>query len=321
MAISSLKTGAMKRNLLVGNAVYDPYATARGVFAAGGIAGDAGVNTIDYISIATTGNATDFGDLVTPASVGGAASSVTRGVISIGQDENNGDAASAKLEYVTIATTGNATTFGDLTLARFGATGLSNSTRALFGGGRVGGTRYNTIDYITIASTGNATDFGDMRVATYVVAGSGSSTRGLFSGGFDGAVSNEIQYVTIATTGNTTDFGDLTEARSDNGGCSNSTRSLVGGGYNGGRSNVIDYVTIATTGNAVDFGDISTANYGLTACSSSLRAIFAGGSTDTILSNTIDYVTISTTGNTTDFGDLTQSRRYPVGFSNGHGGL
>ena len=37
----------------------------RGVFGGGstGVGSDTSVNTIDYITIATTGNATDFGDL------------------------------------------------------------------------------------------------------------------------------------------------------------------------------------------------------------------------------------------------------------------
>jgi len=62
------------------------------------------------------------------------------------------------IDYITIATTGNATNFGNLTVARNYAGGLSNSTRGVFAGG---GTR-NVMDYITIDTTGNASDFGDL---------------------------------------------------------------------------------------------------------------------------------------------------------------
>ena len=78
-------------------------------------------NTMDLITIATTGNATDFGDL-TEASRGiGAASSCTRAVFA------NGDPGySADIDYVQIATTGNGVDFGDSTQARRGSAGCSN---------------------------------------------------------------------------------------------------------------------------------------------------------------------------------------------------
>ena len=82
------------------------------------------------------------------------------------------------MDYVTFASLGNATDFGDRTVSQFGVTGLSSSTRGLFAGGNYSSFN-NVIDYITIASTGDATDFGDMTVAKYGVAGAGSTTRGI----------------------------------------------------------------------------------------------------------------------------------------------
>ena len=74
--------------------------------------------------------------------------------------------------YITISSTGDATDFGDLTVARFGTAGVSNGTnnRGVFGGGYVSaGT--DVMDYITISSTGDAIDFGDLTVGRYGVAG------------------------------------------------------------------------------------------------------------------------------------------------------
>ena len=68
------------------------------------------------------------------------------------------------IDYVTIATTSNATNFGDLTTLRTYHAGFSNSTRAISGGGNDGSSNINTIDYVTIATTGNASDFGDASV-------------------------------------------------------------------------------------------------------------------------------------------------------------
>jgi len=67
------------------------------------------------------------------------------------------------IHYITIATTGNASDFGDLTVARSGTASCADSTRAVIGGGynHPPGHRVDT-DYITIQTTGNATDFGDL---------------------------------------------------------------------------------------------------------------------------------------------------------------
>jgi hypothetical protein len=63
------------------------------------------------------------------------------------------------MDYITIATTGNATDFGDMSAGRQGSGGCSDGTYALFGGGHGNG---DVIDYVTIATTSNATDFGNL---------------------------------------------------------------------------------------------------------------------------------------------------------------
>ena len=78
------------------------------------------------------------------------------------------------IDYVTVASAGNATDFGDLTTARetFGNSG--NATRGLFHGTYVNSDSGKVIDYITIATTGNATDFGDLTVARTASGTSGT---------------------------------------------------------------------------------------------------------------------------------------------------
>ena len=74
-------------------------------------------------------------------------------------------AKSDVIDYVTIATAGNATDFGDLTVARSVPASASNGTRATFGGGHSSSSvSDDTIDYVTIDTTGNATDFGNLSV-------------------------------------------------------------------------------------------------------------------------------------------------------------
>jgi len=280
----------------------------------------AAVNIIDYITISTTGNAVDFGDVLQATLRGNTAlGSSTRGVCAGG----GAPTATNVIQYVTISSTGNAIDFGDLSAVVTGTCSFSNSTRGVFSLGlNPPSTWLNTLEFITIASTGNSIDFGDTTQAREQVAqGScASSTRGLLIGGYNnGTLYNIIDYVTIMSTGNAADFGDLISARRLMGAASNSVRCVVGGGFAPSAVNTIEYITISTLGNSTDFGDrtfASTENCGL---SSPTRGVFCGSSTP--ISNVLDYVSIMNLGNAVDFGDLTQARGDNGACSNGHGGL
>lgn len=73
---------------------------------------------MDYITIASTGNASDFGDLRTVLAAHGSTSSHIKGLIAGG----NSHAANAEIQKITIASTGNTSDFGDMTVGRFGTT-------------------------------------------------------------------------------------------------------------------------------------------------------------------------------------------------------
>ena len=290
--------------------------TPRGLFS-GGLTSAGRVNVIQYISIATTGNAQDFGDLTVARGFTAGCSSSTRSITAGGQ--SGGDASDIKneIDFVTFATLGNATDFGDLLAVTQFFGGLSNSTRGVFAGNQ---SENNVMQYITIASEGNSQDFGDLTLGRADSAGAASTTRGVFAGG-DGSSgdTNIIDYITIANTGNATDFGDLTAARDRAAGASSSTRAVFGGGHN---VNTIDYITIASAGNATDFGDLTTTAYYHGGLSSKTRAVFGGGSRASSSSNVMDYITIASTGDAADFGDLLAANEgVSDGTSNSHGGL
>ena len=272
------------------------YLGGRGVFGGGNDGSNS--NVIDYITIATTGNATDFGDLTVARRVDAACDDASRGLFC--------GVSSGTIDYITIGTTGNATDFGDLNTNGEGAGGVSSETRGCIGGGYIGGgNSTNVIDYVTIQTTGNATDFGDLTVARYGIAGGlSNNTRGCFAGGTPSTTT--IDYITIATTGNATDFGDLTVGRYNMQGLSSSTRGCIGGGT--ATTNTIDYITIATTGNATDFGDLTVARRKAGGVSTETRGVWGGGHTGSTQTNVMDYITIDTTGSATDFGDLTVAR-------------
>ena len=198
----------------------------RGIGAAGGVSGGS-TNVIQYITIASTGDAVDFGDSTRAhQSMGGLASSV-RGVFGGGYTDSPAATFSNTIDYITIATLGNAADFGDLTVGRLYAAGCSNSTRGCWAGGNItGGTQKNEIDYVTIASTGNAADFGDLTSARRDLAAASSPTRGVWCGGDTPTLVNTIDYVEILTTGNAVDFGDQTVSRDRISGCSNAHGGL-----------------------------------------------------------------------------------------------
>ena len=134
----------------------------RGLFFGGEINPNAVGNVIDFITIATTGNAQDFGDMTAPTKYGNATSSNTRAVYGGGLSPD-GSTYTNKIEFVTIATTGNGTDFGDLITAVSTTPGAtSNNIRGIIAGGYVPSGNVNSIEFVTIASTGNASDFGDI---------------------------------------------------------------------------------------------------------------------------------------------------------------
>jgi hypothetical protein len=285
---------------------------ARGIFAGGG----GGLNNIEYLSFAATGTTSDFGDLTNNRTqmANGVISSQTRGLFVAG-GVASGSARTTDIDYITIASTGNATDFGDASQATKQQGGASNSITGIAAGGNAG-SQESRGEYITIATTGNAVNTNGLTAARDQLAGCSNGTRAIFAGGNTGSNVNIIDFLLFASSGDGTDFGDLTSARETLGGASNSTRGLFAGGNN---SNIIDYITMASTGNATDFGDLTISGYGTTGTASSTIALFGGSSNSP--STRIDSVTIASTGNATDYGDLGFDGYYSGACSSVHGGL
>ena len=206
--------------------------STRGLFAGGFKApspnADAGLLQINYVTIASLGDAQDFGDLLFGVRYPSGASSPTRGLFAGGRDSANTPAFNReKINYVTIATTGNAINFGDLTAALYSIAGTSSATRGLFAGGyNPAGSATNLMNYVTIATTGNAQDFGDLSLARGGASASSNPTRATFAGGSNPSAQNVIDYVTIQSTGNALNFGDLYSTRYAAAGFSNSHGGL-----------------------------------------------------------------------------------------------
>ena len=289
----------------------------------GGGATPSVVNNIDIITVESTGDATDFGDLASLNYQGGGgnASSFSRGIFGIGKTPSGTDA----IEYVQFSTTGNAADFGDKTNSVTGFAGASNKIRAVFAGGY---SRTNVMDYITIATTGDAIDFGDLTVARGGTGAVSNGTR-IFVGAGNNPSDNSVNVIDehfIAATGNAVDFGDLVQATQNPYSGSNSTRAIFAGGLqqssgSGPQLSSADIFEMNSRGNAVNFGNLSAAMYSNYGSSSPTRAVAGGGSDPSNAINVIEYFTFASAGNAVDFGDLTAARQDTTPAGNGHGGL
>ncbi len=299
---------------------------------------------IQKIEIATLGNATDFGDMVSDRYSGGGVASSVRGFVVGGRKEASpAPDYLLKTQSIVFASGGGATYWGDLNYqAGTGVRAVSNNTRGLVMGGHPSSptgpnsNSTNIIDYFTLTTQGSASSFGDLTKYVYAGGMAGSPTRGLYAAGQTNPYFNSpsyvktkgIDYSTFATKGNAIRFGDLSLSLRNTSGASSATRAVFCGGYDASPiaynvgSNAIFYVTIASEGNGTDFGDLSMSTSFGTSVSNSTRGVFGHGPNAPTHTNAINYVTISTTGNAVDFGDMiTKVFEATQNVSDSHGGI
>ena len=128
------------------------------------------VNSIEFVTIASTGNSIDFGDLTQARYSVGAVSNSTRCVFMMGNSLNAPSSPTNQqtnvIDFFNTATTGNAQDFGDVDgqdLSQMPFT-ASNATRGVFGGGYKSSSPNITseIGVINIHTRGNSTKFGDL---------------------------------------------------------------------------------------------------------------------------------------------------------------
>ena len=114
-------------------------------------------------------------------------------------------------DFITIATTGNSESFGELSRDLVVSGACASATRSFSLGGAIspGATNISTIEYVVTSSSGGGNDFGDISVARRYPGGVSDSTRGLSNGGTSptpGVNTNIIDFITMASTGDAVDF-------------------------------------------------------------------------------------------------------------------
>jgi len=144
----------------------------------GGYTGGGYVDTIVYVpNISSLSNTSDFGNLSNSRAGVSGCSDTTRGIFFGGYAPSPVSDNVNTIEYITIATTGDATDFGDLTTGGAYGAAVSNSIRGVVS--TAGGTT-NIMNYVNIQTTGNAQDFGDLNTegGQYVANSNFSDSHG-----------------------------------------------------------------------------------------------------------------------------------------------
>ena len=144
----------------------------RGLLASGAFPGTASYNAIDYITFQSGGGGAEFGDLSFIRAKGAGVGDGIRGVLAGGENPGSPYESYDYIEVVTIATTGNGASFGDLITPMVGDSSVADRTRGVIcctntlepGNSSPNTTRTNIIEFITTAVGGTAQDFGDLTI-------------------------------------------------------------------------------------------------------------------------------------------------------------
>ena len=228
----------------------------RGVWAGeqnpGGYSGD-----MDYITMASVGNSIDFGDLFQArATYGGSFSSSTRGIWAGGYNNTLSPSTSVNtMDYVEIATLGNALDFGDMRQKQYNHTAASSPTKGFIFTGSLGDG--NEIQMSTIASKGDMIEVGVTSKSVSSAMACANSIRAVIFGGGN-PVHDMIQSFSMSSLGNAVEFGNLSAVKMLGAAVADGTRAVSVSGRNPTTVNIIEYVEIASGGNAIDFGDMTS---------------------------------------------------------------
>ena len=157
----------------------------RSVFAGGSVlvSGNPSVNTIDYVTTQSLGNAVDFGDHIQAKRLTSSVNSPTRGIFAGGYADSSPYPRYNIIEFITTATLGNCQDFVDLTSALSEIAGVCNATRGMIAGN--GSPASKVIEVITIATLGNSARFGELSAMSHLLGGASSPIRGVYAGGYN----------------------------------------------------------------------------------------------------------------------------------------
>jgi len=145
------------------------------------------VSKVEMVTISSTGNATNFGNLTFNGGYNGGCSNNTTLIIGGGYSGADTNSIRTDICKFDMTSGGQAVAFGEFPIQKGYAGSTSNSIRGVYCGGFIGNpgsgnTNVKSVDTVQFASDGGTTFFGDLSVRGYDQACSSDSHGGL--GGF-----------------------------------------------------------------------------------------------------------------------------------------
>jgi len=271
------------------------------------------VNTIDRVSFASGGDATDVGDAVTPIRYGSCTFSSTHGYHSGGWSEVSPAGKIDVIQKYAFNSSNNSVDVANCVTVKENMHEASSTTHGYHSG--VGYNSYSTqIDKHQFSNDGDSVDStADLTIGGDWGGGCTSESYGWAVCG--NTRTNVIDKFPFASSANATDSGDLTQARIGVG-CPNSETYGYCAGGTTPASTRIDKWSFASGGNATTVG-VLTVTRGYSSDPSSTTHGYTGGGFGTTGSgagtqyfyyNTIDKFSFSSDGDAVDVGDLTVGR-------------
>ena len=213
---------------------------------------------IDKFAFASTGTATDQGDMVSQLEYASSQNSLTHGYITGGYGDNTSPTRRSSYQRFSFASTGNATDVGTLITGVQSCVGQSSNTHGYKSGGYdASNSNTNVIERFSFASNGATTDVGDLTEVVQNGGSASSSSYGYVVGGSTGSVTDRIDKFSFTSNSNANSVGNITSARI--GICSTSS---VTHGYVVGGNGPIDTMqkwAYASDGTASNIGTLTYA--------------------------------------------------------------
>jgi hypothetical protein len=136
-------------------------------------------SNMDYINFSTTGNATTFGTLSESRKSMQAGSSATRMLYSGGWHRiHPNNFKRSDIQYLTFSTTGNGSSFGNMSNFRSMSHGGSNDTVCVFATGYLNDAASSSMEKCYISSLGNSVYFADVSVSRQSLHGACTNSHG-----------------------------------------------------------------------------------------------------------------------------------------------
>jgi len=284
-------------------------------YAAGGYDASSAKDTIDKVSFASDGNATDVGNLIGQIQGPAGCYFYENGYIMGGINY----AATVDYDYIqkrAFSSDGNAADIGNLSIGREYASGCESLTYGYCVGGYRGGAgtgENSAIDHVSFASDGNGTNVATVWQTGRYHSGCSSSTHGYKAGGYAGGNTNTIEKFVFATEGNGTDVGNLVVGLS--GGAAQEYNDQYGyycGGVSG--TSYRNQWSFQSDGNASSLGSLTVLRSKMNGASSATHGYSLGGNYVSNYYNVIDKFAFPSSGTCTDVGNLTVTRCFNDGF-------